>query len=222
MKLNELAISQQSIDLTQLDEVNWKNAVATGALAAATALFPSKMEQPVNKSRSDSGLVQAADHLKKRPVATQSEALMQQILSKYKRVDPQLAKRIADLAIKYADPVFPTARDILAITGIESSFRPDAVSGLKRDPARGLMQVRPGVWGMSPSDLATVEQQLKHGSTILADYFRQLKNVDDAVHAYNVGITNFRKQKNLNPSYVAKYKNEKQLYTQQDNKHKGI
>lgn len=214
MKLHELTTDQQ------LNELDWRKAVAGGALAASAFTAPTLIdklsrpkpaaEQTAQDNRVAQGRVEkATKELGKRKGIDQ---LTQIVLAKYKKVDPNTARQIAELATKYAKPTFPTATDILSIIGIESSFRPDAVSKLKRDPARGLMQVRPGVWGITPEDLNDIEKQIKFGSQILHDYYTKLGDVDSAIHAFNVGITNFRKKKGLNPGYVDKYKNERKLY----------
>lgn len=203
MKLNEVLYENQ-----QLDEVNWRSLIATGALAAGAGLTPGKLDHTPVKTQSTSGMIAN----QKQDQTQFADPLLQTVLLKYKHIDPKIAEQIVKYARKYSDKVFPTAKDILAIVGIESSFTPSAVSKLKKDPARGLMQVRPGVWGLNTSDLSTIENQIRIGSQILSDYYSKLNDVDSAIHAYNVGITNFNKKKNLNPQYVEKYKKEKQIY----------
>ena len=76
------------------------------------------------------------------------------------------------------------------------------------------MQVRPGVWDMKRSQLkgpGSIENQIKVGADILNKYYKRLNDREKAVHAYNVGITNFLKGKH-NPTYVAKYKGELAIY----------
>ena len=128
------------------------------------------------------------------------------MLAKRYRVSESLVQEVVDLAYKHESPVFPKAADILAIVGVESSFDPNAKSALKRDPAVGLMQVRPGVWNIKPGDLSTVEQQIKHGAQILSHYYKKLGDKESAVHAYNIGITKFRRG-GRNERYVSKYRN---------------
>lgn len=133
------------------------------------------------------------------------------IKSKY-QVDPDLVKQIVQTAVKHEYSDFPKAADILAVVGVESSFNPKAKSALKTDPAVGLMQVRPGVWGMSQSDLATIDQQIAHGSKVLRTYYEKLGSREAALHAYNVGITNHRRSvkdpSKGNPRYVPKINRE--------------
>lgn len=129
------------------------------------------------------------------------------IARKY-RINPELSYKIVELAHKHEDEVFPKAIDILAVIAVESSFNPRAVSRLRRDPARGLMQVRPGIWGIEPSVLNNIENQIKAGVRILQKYHRRAGDVEGALHAYNIGITNYRRGKR-NPAYVAKVEREK-------------
>ena len=183
----------------QLDEVNFKQALAGGALALGTLMSPhlaqNEPTQPTSAQRAE---------MDRAMLATK-------IMKKYS-VAPKLAQTVATLAKKYEKSSFPKAEDILAIAGIESSFRPHVVSNLKSDPAMGLMQVRPGVWDLSPSRLSNdLEYQIKSGADILHKYYKLLGNADDAVHAYNVGLGNFRRGKH-NIKYVHKYNNEKQMY----------
>lgn len=197
MKLNEI------VDLSgceQLDEINFKQAVAGGALALGTLMSPSlSQNDPVQVTA-----VQRVD---------MNRAMLANTIMKKYRVSPTLAQTVASLAQKYEKSSFPKAEDILAIAGIESSFRPHAVSKLRTDPAMGLMQVRPLVWDLDPGRLSNdVEYQIKSGAEVLHKYFKLLGNAEDAVHAYNVGIGNFRRGKH-NIKYVHKFKNERQLYS---------
>jgi len=202
MKLHEIVTEQELIS-----EVNWRSALAAGTIAAS-AMAPSHLT--ANK---------APDHSPAQVAAMQKlyhnqgiDQLSRIIQKKYKGVDDQTARQIADLAQKHAKPGFPRAVDILSVIGIESSFRPTAVSQLKNDPARGLMQMRPGVWGLKKSDLATIEKQIERGADVLHQYYEKLGSAKDALHAYNIGITNLRKNKGLNPKYVDKFRKEREQY----------
>lgn len=131
--------------------------------------------------------------------------------SKY-RVSTDIVQQAVASAIKHQHPDFPTAKDILAVVGVESSFKPDAVSQLKTDPARGLMQVRPGVWKLPEESFKSIDSQIETGSKILRKYYLQLGDREAALHAYNVGIGNHKKGKGTNPRYVPKIDKEKSLY----------
>lgn len=137
--------------------------------------------------------------------------LVTAVASKYK-VDPKIVHATVKSAIKYQREDFPTAKDILAVVGTESSFKPSAKSALKTDPAIGLMQVRPGSWKMSPKSLQTIDSQIKTGAEILHKYYVILGSRDAALHAYNVGLTNHHTKKVTNPRYVPKVEKELDLY----------
>lgn len=202
MKLHEIAQPQQ------LDEVNWRKALATGAVAAS-AMLPGSTAQNDN-IRPPTPQQQAAMQTLKRNQGIDN--LTKIVLQKYK-VNPEQAKQIATLAQDNAKATFPKAADILAIVGIESSFRPEAVSGLAKDPARGLMQVRPKATGLAPDALDSIEQQIQAGTNILSKYYDRLKSVPDAVHAYNIGIGNFIRQTKMNPKYIDKFNAERDRYS---------
>jgi soluble lytic murein transglycosylase-like protein len=198
MKLHEIVHQQNT---KQLDEVDIKKAISTGALALSTLLAPSTGNTPSPEPISAT----ARDQL-------DTAVLVNKILKKYRYVNPSLAQRIASLAKKYEKHSFPKAEDILAIIGIESSFDPSKVSPLKKDPAVGLTQIRPAVWDINPSTLKNnIELQVKTGADILHKYYTLLGNRNDAVHAYNVGLGNFRRG-NHNIDYVHDYNRELQLY----------
>lgn len=187
----------------QLDEINLKQTAAAGAIALSTLMSSSSTFQhhlPTHAPVTQPSKLETSVH-----------QLVDTILSKY-RVSPKLATKVATLAKKHEHAVFPKAEDILAIVGIESSFRPKSISNLKRDPAVGLMQVRPKVWGLDPQKLAAdMELQVKAGADVLHKYYKLLGNKEDAVHAYNVGLGNFRRG-NHNVNYVHKYENEVKMY----------
>ena len=201
---------QEVLEPEQLDENSLKKAALAGLASASMfgALNTAKHTPPppvpptVQQQQEPEPVVDSA--------AEARQALAQKIASEY-RINPDLAGHIVELAHKYEKDSFPTAKDILAVIGIESSFNPNAVSQLKKDPARGLMQVRPGVWGLAPGELKNAEDQIRIGSDILHQYYSKLKNKEAALHAYNMGITNFRKGKH-NPRYVAKFARELQKY----------
>lgn len=139
--------------------------------------------------------------------------MVKAVLSKYKTIDPKLAEQVVKLAIRYEKPTFPRAEDILAVVGIESSFKPHAVSQLKSDPAVGLMQIRPAVWKLDKEALVgSIDKQIKTGADILHKYYQRTKTPEGALQAYNVGITNYLNKKNLNPRYVPKFERERDMY----------
>ena len=201
----------------QLDEKSLKHALAAGILGTSLAMPgaitdkapPSSYERPQDEISTTAR--QTSDPFKPEinipaPTFAKRAKLATQIAAKY-RVDKELVQQVVDLAYQYQDETFPKAEDILAIIGVESSFNPNSRSSLKRDPAVGLMQVRPGVWNINPKDLTSIEAQIKYGAAILKRYYKKLGNVEDAIQAYNVGITRFRRG-TRNTRYVTKYQQE--------------
>lgn len=196
-----------------LEEGKLKNAIAAGAVAAAT-LTGSTGGHPTYLSHDEHQ--SELQRLSFKNFAKQHDARAKELASvitnKYS-VGSDMALIIAKLALKHEKPTFPKAEDILAVCGIESSFKPHAVSSLKHDPAVGLMQVRPAVWKLDKQKLkSSVEEQIKTGSEILHGYYQKLKSKDAALQAFNVGITNYMKKKGLNPRYVPKFDNEREMY----------
>ena len=208
MKLNEIITLPPKGE--QLNEVNFKQALAGGTFALGTLLSPQLAQnEPVQVTAAQQADMDKASASKR---AEMDRVMLANTIMKKYRVSPKLAQNVASLAQKYEKSSFPKAEDILAIAGIESSFIPTAVSKLKDDPAMGLMQVRPEVWNLSPGKLSRdIEYQIKSGADILHKYYKLLGNAEDAVHAYNVGIGNFRRG-NHNIKYVHKYKNERRMY----------
>ena len=192
-----------------INEDNLRNTLAAAGLAGAMALGGSSAPTLNSPHRP------AATHLKMAQKLSPTNSvidLTEKILSKYD-VNPKLAARIAKAAIKYERSTFPKREDILAIIGIESSFNPSSVSSLAHDPAIGLMQIRPHKWNIKPSSLKTIDGQVRQGAEILHRYYNNLQTVPGTVHAYNVGIGNFKSGKRLNPDYVQKFNIEKKLYS---------
>ena len=206
----------------QLDEKSaWRKAIAAGALAAssltpravADAQPPSNHNQPINRQvtrqyEPPTDEIVSRGHRIKMPEPKDQlrrSELTNKIASHY-RVDRKLVQDIVDLAFKYERPDFPKAEDILAVIGVESSFNPDSVSSLLQDPARGLMQIRPGVWDIDPNHLDDLENQIKFGARILTQYYRRLGTAEAALQAYNLGITHYRRGRR-NERYVARVDN---------------
>lgn len=131
--------------------------------------------------------------------------MIDDIASRYK-IRKDLARQIVDLVHEYQYDDFPRAHDLIALIGIESSFRPHAVSKLKKDPAVGLTQIRPKIWRhlVKERELKTVDGQIKYAAKILNHYYNVLQNKHDALVAYNIGIT-ARMRGDDNPRYLAKY-----------------
>lgn len=235
MKLYELALTEEE----QLNEARLRNALTAAGLAGVAAVsgmsnyernHPTPAPEPQAHIRQVAPRPSVPPPVAPSVVApepTKSEiiaALTKTVLDKY-NVSPKLAHKIVATAQKYSHPVFPTATDILSIVGIESSFNPHVVSGLRRDPAVGLMQVRPGVHHLHSHSMSTIDKQIQVGSSILHRYYTRFKSVPAAVKAYNVGETNIAKLKRhaLNPMaairvkaasnrYLDKFSEERKMY----------
>ena len=210
MKLTEI------IQEDQLDELKLKHVLAGAALAGAIAVGTVGHDTDVKAKQQVSGKITQVKltpaQLKAQEEKQRVEDLTQVVLDKY-RIAPGKAEEIVNLAIKYEKPVFPKAEELLAIIGIESSFNPNAKSNLKHDKAVGLTQVRPKIWGIHAADLKNnLDKQVKLGADILDKYNHKLGSKDKAVHAYNIGLTNMRHGKGLNPGYVEKWKDELERY----------
>lgn len=205
-----------SSDLTidQLDEISLKGAVAAGALAAAAVTGGSTSGSP--RYLPDAEAKSSLERETFKGFAARQDArakeLAATVLEKYS-ISDELALKVAKLAIKHEKPKFPRAEDILSVIGIESAFRPHAVSKLKKDPAMGLMQVRPVMWKQNPAEFkANIEQQIKLGADILHKYYQKVGTVDGTLQAYNVGLGNYLRKKGLNPRYVPKFEKDREMY----------
>lgn len=202
MKLSELNNKQQ------LDEISLKQALAGATLAATLSTGAGHYSDEAPKQKTHLSVKQEHELAYNKEISN----LTNIILDKYK-IAPEQAKKIAILAKKYENNVFPKAIDLLAVIGIESSFDSNAKSNLKHDKAIGLTQIRPKVWGIEASTLKNdIDKQVSLSADILSKYYHKLGNKDSAIHAYNVGITNFRNKTGLNPEYVQKWKNELKRY----------
>jgi soluble lytic murein transglycosylase-like protein len=196
MKLEEIC--------QDLDEGRIKNAIASAALAtAAIGLHGDTVK--VNKAEPV-----AQQTIKKSEVKQDNLAQVAERISARYKIDIEDAESYVALAKKHENEVFPKAEDLIALMGVESSFNPEAKSGLRKDPALGLTQIRPGVWKINPAELSSEDNQVKYAAKILKDYYKQLGgNMASAFEAYNVGITAFKTKSRLNPAYFAKISAEK-------------
>lgn len=206
MKLHEIYEDAQTLEEGIIQRAIAAAALVVGSLGTNTADAPTISPEMRQKH------AVAALEMRK---GAEMQRLAQAAASRY-RVDVEMVKEIVKSAHKHADPVFPTATDILSVIGVESSFNPNAVSKLKRDPARGLMQVRPGVWDLPDDALNTIDGQIKAGVDVLKQYYSKYKTREAALHAFNVGETMHRKAMRGkapgNPRYVPKVEREREFY----------
>lgn len=204
-------------EVLQLDELSLRDAVKYGVKGATalvgTAMLAGSVYNSANKAHDVSTVAAEPQQLTaKVEQSAERQVKLASLVTKKYDIKADEAWKIVDLAIKHEASTFPKAEDILAIIGIESSFNSKAKSQLKTDPAIGLMQVRPGVWGIDPNELSSPEDQIEKGVEILKSYYQKLGKIESAVHAYNVGITTFKKGIKLNPKYVSKFETERSLY----------
>lgn len=131
------------------------------------------------------------------------------VLAKYD-VDEDVVNQAVIYALKYERPKFPRAEHMIALIGIESSWRPSAKSALETDPAVGLTQIRPGIWKDKIGDakkLNRIEYQIKYSIEILDEYHARIRHQTGTLLAYNVGLTAYREMR-YNDFYVVKFKRE--------------
>lgn len=208
MKIDSLMEPQ----VVQIDEGKLHNIAAAAMMVLASI---GGVKNMINTSSDDANRVVSGKVTHQKQAAADTidvDKAVELASKKYKR-DPKEVRQVIRAAIKHSNDTFPTARDLIALVGVESSFNPKAVSQLKKDPAVGLTQIRPGVWGIDPKDLSTIDQQMSQASRILQKYYKLTGSREDALHAYNIGIGNLKKYKrgNIdgNPKYVAKIDAEK-------------
>jgi soluble lytic murein transglycosylase-like protein len=197
-----LAILESELQESMLKKLAIGAALAGSAMLAHHTIDSNNVNKEVVQAKPAVTAPQKVE--KKEPTR---DDMIQHITSNYK-VNRDKASEIVDTAIRHANPVYPKAHDIVAVMGVESEYKPEAKSKLKRDPAIGLMQVRPGVNGINPNEFKTIDGQVKHGASILSQYYKRLGNPDAALHAYNVGIGNHIRGIGSNPRYVDKVKAE--------------
>jgi soluble lytic murein transglycosylase-like protein len=231
MKLDEV------LDQEQLDEIKLRHVLAGAALGAALTTGAvtghekyqaHKHEVQAQQAKEDAtkkAAKEKADAVKKasdekaakdkaaKDAQDRVEELTKKVLEKYKsNIKPHEAKKVVKAAIKHEMGDFK-AEDMLALIGVESSFKKTATSNLANDKAVGLTQIRPKIWNLNATELAhNVDKQISKTYEILADYKKKLGNKEDAYHAYNIGLTNFRHEKGLNPAYPRKIKTELSRY----------
>ena len=211
MKLCEI------VEIKQLDEIKLRHAIAgiaLGATVGASVIYNNNLDNIKAEKAREELSIQSKHGINSELEKSKIEIkkLLDVVLDKYK-INPIEAKKIVELTKKHESSTFPKAKDILAVIGIESSFDPKAKSNLKHDKAIGLTQIRPKIWGLHPSDInGNIDKQIKISSEILNKYYKLLGNKEAAIEAYNIGITNLKHNKNLNPEYVNKWKSELKRY----------
>lgn len=79
------------------------------------------------------------------------------------------------------------AKTIVAVMMVESSLNSESVSSVG---AVGLMQVRPEIWSGLGYNLLNYKENIFAGTAILREYKNVCGNLDCAIEAYYIGITN--------------------------------
>jgi len=185
-------------------------AASVATAVVSTSVFINRHSKPVPNTTEQAN----ATTIEKAHSYNKQHWLAMRITQRYSKTDPNLAHQVATAATKYQHRDFPKAEDIVAVVAIESIFNPHARSNLKHDPAKGLMQVRHGVWKhkIQGEDMTKVSNQIKHGADILAHYYDVLQDKNEAIMAYNVGLTAVLKGRE-NRKYLAKYYRELKAFT---------
>ena len=116
------------------------------------------------------------------------------ILTYYKTTPPTLAGEIATKILRFSATHGVPFVTVVGMMEVESQFNPYAISRLKRDPARGLMQVRFGAWktklGLkSKYDLHDISMGIETGIKILRLNLDSTKdNMRRALYMYISGV----------------------------------
>lgn len=100
------------------------------------------------------------------------------------KVPQELAKEVVDLAFQHGKTTFPTPVDILAVTAVESKFKPKAVSPGGGNV--GLMQISL-IHRIPPSELRQPALNVAKGVELLSSYRALSKSDSAALVAFNAG-----------------------------------
>jgi soluble lytic murein transglycosylase-like protein len=205
MKQDTVYIAYLQMQEAKLEEGKIANTLMAVGAAGAIAGIGMLSNQNQNKKPQEPAPI---EHLLTKEVSPHDN-MTKTIIDNWK-LDPVKAKNIVDIASRHAKPDFPQTHHLLAIAAIESGFRERAVSKLKKDPAVGAMQIRPGVWKIDRNELMTLDGAFKHGSRILHDYYKQTGDMESAIKAYNIGITAHKKGQRTEAAdrYHEKFKQE--------------
>lgn len=116
------------------------------------------------------------------------------ILTYYKTTPPTLAEEIATKILYFSATHGVPFVTVVGMMEVESQFNPYAISRLKSDPARGLMQVRFGKWKIklgleSKYDLHDISIGIESGVRILRMNLDSTKdNMRRALYMYISGV----------------------------------
>jgi len=147
-------------------------------------------------------VLKAANRIKElEAVGNKAKDEIKAFILKYRKTVPptvadQIAVHILDKSAEHGVPFVA----VLAVMDVESGYNPYAISQLKKDPARGLMQVRFGVWGeklglKSKYDLHDIETNIDSGCRILRIYLDETHNdMKKALYKYVGGSDRYAKE----------------------------
>ncbi|HET8688938.1 MAG TPA: transglycosylase SLT domain-containing protein [Methanosarcina sp.] len=117
--------------------------------------------------------------------------------------DPSLIKQILGYVEQSSYDDFPTAKHILSIMAVESSFNPKA----KNRGNSGLMQINLKANGKKLRS-RSIEENIRVGADLLHEYYLLLRcNQRGTVLSYNAGIGNYLKGR-YKTDYWRKYQRE--------------
>lgn len=147
----------------------------------------------------------------------QEEKVIQQVVESYGVKSPEsrlMAMAIVDAAQKEQVP----STLIVAMVFTESTFNGNAKS---KKNAVGYMQVRPKWWdSKTPYNLKDKYENLYAGAWVLGHYEEKTGNLDEAVKAYNIGLTDYNKGRSVAAAdryygkVSAEFKKVQNLYNQ--------
>lgn len=167
-------------------------------LALSLVLIPTTAVTPINPF--------CQYHIERvKPKNDGTKHLILKVINGY-GVEESYARSIVSFVKKNSYKDFPTAKDILAIIGIESAFDPAA----ENKGAYGLMQIQ-YFWFKKYvtnfEELYNPFVNMPIGIFTLRQYFLKLGNKEDAVIAYQAGIGKFLDGE-WNNEYLNRYREE--------------
>lgn len=136
--------------------------------------------------------------------ARSKDDIKEYVLAYYKTVAPTIAEEVSVRILEASDKHNVPFVALVAIAEVESNFNPFAISPLKSDPARGIMQVRFGQWGKklgltSKHQLHDIAINIDAGARIMKMLLDENKdNMKQALWKY-VGVVN---NKSVGNAYV--------------------
>jgi len=119
---------------------------------------------------------------------TSTDLLFLKILLVRPTIEQDFAYQLAGLIDQYSEKRAVDPDLVIAVIDVESRFSPKAVS---RVGAIGLMQVMPFWIGVRDieGDLFEPENNIRHGTAILAEYLDAYRDLGTSIAAYNRGPT---------------------------------